>query len=83
MLLTMVEEKCIDYLKSGIPDHAAIIVDAGPLIRSIKPIPATFGGLADAIFSALTKFAKNTNCARLDFVVDRYPQWQPDHTYLW
>jgi len=72
-LLASVEEKCADHLKVGIPVNTAIIVGAGPVIRSIKPVPLMFGGLADAIFDSLGTLGKKYKSPRIDFVCDRYP----------
>lgn len=72
-LLAFIEEKCTGHLREAVPVDAAIIVDAGALIHSIKPVPSMFGELANTIFSVLMHYAKRYKSSRVDFVVDLYP----------
>ena len=58
--------------EEDVPVTAAVIVDAMATLQALTSPPATFGELAQQVFTTITKSLTTPRC-RVDFVIDRYP----------
>lgn len=73
-LLQLLEGRSQDSLVSSIPTGGAVLIDGMAIIQACKPIPATFGELADVILCHICNMARKYKCLRIDFITDTYPQ---------
>jgi hypothetical protein len=72
-LMNQIENEINDCVLDCVQPSNAIIIDAMPILQTLKPVPTTFGELSIAVLHRIIAKANQHQSTRIDFVVDRYP----------
>lgn len=72
-LMNQIENETSDCMLDSVEASNAIIIDAMSILQTLKPVPTTFGELSVAVLHRIIAVANQHQSARIDFVVDRYP----------
>jgi hypothetical protein len=74
-LLHAVENDVTNATINELPTTSrACVLDGMAMFQSLSPVPETFGALSEMMLAKTVNSAIHTNCKRVDFVIDRYPQ---------
>ena len=71
--MNQIENEVKDCVLDSLQPSNAIIIDAMSILQTLKPMPETFGELSLAVLHRIIADANQHQYARIDFVVDRYP----------